>query len=167
MLCKVFDSKYERVVTSLIQNLILSEVFESKSVFFPKIISLRIKLSKTARNWQLCCFYTVRWSQEIDFLERMLQWILIFFIHFCFKILCIVKFRFTFWRVLKRLIRNLTRFKKFYSKFDELLKVGSNYDSFKPVVSKSYTFWKNFFKNWSFSKDLIEKKMLLSPNFSP
>ena len=79
------------------------------------------------------------------FLERMLQWILIFFIHFCFKIWCIVKFRFTFWRVLKRLIRNLTRFKKFYSKIDELLEFGS----------KSDTFWYFWFKIWGFVENWI------------
>ena len=67
-------------------------------------------------------------------------------------------------RVSKRLIRNLTRFRIFDSKFDELLKVGSTYDPFKTLVSKSDTFFRNVFKIWSLSKTLIQKICFFFPN---
>ena len=87
----IFPFKIWRLVKVLIHNLIFFRRFWSKECFFCKNISLRIKASKTTRNCQWCCFYTVRLSKQIDILERLFQWFLIFYKLFCFKPWCIVK----------------------------------------------------------------------------
>ena len=84
--------------------------FRIKICFFPKNNPLRMKLSKTARNCQLCCFYAERWCIKIEFSMLIFQRILIFHKLFSFKIWCIVKFSSQF----------LTGAKKVNSKSDTL-----------------------------------------------
>ena len=80
----------------LIQNLILFELSESK-FFFHKNVSLRMKLSKTARKCQLCRFYSLRRSKKKYFLHRIFKWFLIFYKHFAVKFWRVTKYWFKIW----------------------------------------------------------------------
>ena len=69
MLCKVFDSKYERVVTSLIQNLILPEVFESKNVLFPQNHLSQNLVFQNITNMPTVLFLQCKMNQRIWFFK--------------------------------------------------------------------------------------------------
>ena len=105
------------------------------TLFHKKII--RIKAFEKKRKCQLCCFHSVKWHKEISFESKLFKncWFSTKF--FPSKSDALSLFRFKFWRVLKRLIWNLTRFRNFDSKSGGLLKIGSKYDTLTNLVLKS------------------------------
>ena len=89
MLCKILDSKYERVVRNLIQNLILFEVFEWK-FFFSKTCLSESNFPRQ-HKFANCVVFTLWDDPKELILKRIYQWILIFYKLFCFKPWCIAK----------------------------------------------------------------------------
>ena len=97
MLCKESASKSDGWQKSWFKIWYCSNFLNQNCFFFHKNVSLRMKLSKTARKCQLCRFYSLRRSKKNYFLHRIFKWFLIFYKHFAVKFWRVTKYWFKIW----------------------------------------------------------------------
>ena len=148
------DSKSDAFLNTCFKTWYFSKVMIRKLFFLPFFRQLVVfEKTHNCKSWR---FHGLKRSKMWHFLKGNIHQSL-----FLYKSIALQNLM-----RCKTFFRNATRSKIFDSKNPELWKIGSKSDAFKFLDCKYDALYKKWFKNWLFSKKLIQNSFSLKTTFS-